>query len=404
VAVDTEHRTLPTDQSALDLLAAVEKDFRRQGLPSLAPTRPLPDGLQTACLVVALASTVAVVVSLVTDASMVFYIAAPLWGIAAVLLLFDDHARGEYSAWEVAKAGFVTAPIWFVLFLVALDSWQEALAAIAVGLGFMVVFVLTMSLVLRVGFFTLAMSIFRSLAGARRATMSVAGRAAPITLAVLFVAFLSDEAWKVMDAMSLTRYLGLVGTVLAIAVLAAGGAAWSERALLQMAEGGPASNGSGHRTEEPEPDYKDRLERTFTDYDVPQAGLEELSRLQKINVAFAFASTILARVLIVWLLVGATFLLIGVIAVDDAVAGALLGKDSADGGLTWTLVGLAFLLGAVASLTFAAGALAVQDQRRELVEDQAARLRGRLIAWQQYAALRPVVGDEPVGGRFWHLH
>ena len=369
MATDPDSR----DEALDALIAEVERDLRRQGLASLARTPWVPRWVVATSIPAIAIGVVLVLLAAVLNHTWLVYAGWGLGSYGILAVYAEEQAEGSFRLRDyVLLLSAVSVVLFLMAHFVLRFDWLEAAITAAAGLLLPLFWALAAASVLRLTVMTLVSSLFLSLIRALPATVSAAGRVTPVALAVLVVGFFTNDAWSVVAAIDWRHYAGLQLVLLAVAAATAAGAAWIEREQLKD-------------TTKPPP-YAGALEEACRTRSAAPAPVK-LTRLQRFNVATAFATTILARLVVVWALVTLMFSLIGVVAVDDGVARALTGDQHAAGGMSWTLIGLASLLGAVASLTFAAGALTDPGQRAELVADQARRLGGRLDAWARYDAL-----------------
>lgn len=227
-------------------------------------------------------------------------------------------------------------------------------------------------------------------------TFSVAVRALPPLLAVLLFLSLTQETWQAFGDLEGWRFGAvLIGFgLLALVILLAGLRA--ERAELASPEPGP--------------DLERRVRQT------PAAPLVErgvapaappLDKIERINLAVALLFTLAIRVVIVGAVVGAAFFVFGLLVVDEELTRewtgsapnvfleiSLAGREVV---VTEALVRVAMVLGAFASLYFAAVALGDARNRQAFLDDVLERFRRVMAAWSYYRgalAARP----GPAGG------
>jgi len=204
-----------------------------------------------------------------------------------------------------------------------------------------------------------------------------AGRAVPVAFAVLFIAFFTGDVWRMVNLMPWPRFVGTVAVLLAFnfaaAVLAARPVDCVKRETL------------------PRSAHAEALEALCTARGVVPWNDDRLTNVQSRNLRVALISAVFGRLLLVLLLATATFAIVGAVAVGANVAGTFLSEGVEAHeiwlGMPWETLGVSVLLGAVAALTFGAGAIGSAEQRSQVVDDQATRLAQRVDEWRYYAPL-----------------
>jgi hypothetical protein len=220
-------------------------------------------------------------------------------------------------------------------------------------------------------------------------TFAVAVRALPPLLAVLLFLSLAAETWQAFGDLEGWRFgavlcgFGLLAAVILLAGLR------SERAELAA----PA----------PGPELAERARRTpaaaLVDRGVEPAA-PRLHRIERLNLAVALLVTLALRVLVVGAVVGAAFFVFGLLVVDAELAEAwveappnvllslsIAGREVV---VTEALVRVAIVLGAFASLYFAAVALGDARNRAAFLDDVLERFRTVMAGWSYYrGALGP---------------
>ena len=214
-------------------------------------------------------------------------------------------------------------------------------------------------------------------------TFAVAVRALPPLLAVLLFLSLAAETWQAFGDLEGWRFgavlcgFGLLAAVILLAGLR------SERAELAA----PA----------PGPELAERARRTpaaaLVDRGVEPAA-PPLDRIERLNLAVALLVTLALRVLVVGAVVGAAFFVFGLLVVDAELAEAwveappnvllslsIAGREVV---VTEALVRVAIVLGAFASLYFAAVALGDARNRAAFLDDVLERFRTVMAGWSYY--------------------
>jgi hypothetical protein len=214
-------------------------------------------------------------------------------------------------------------------------------------------------------------------------TFSVAVRALPPLLAVLLFLSLTQETWQAFGDLEGWRFGAvLIGFGLLAAVILLVGLR-SERAELASPEPGPdLVRRAGGTPAAP-----------LVDRGVEPAA-PRLDRIERVNLAVALLITLAVRVAIVGAVVGAAFFVFGLLVVDEELTADWVGSapnvllsTSVAGRelvVTEALVRVAIVLGAFASLYFAAVALGDARNRESFLDDVLERFRRVMAAWSYY--------------------
>ena len=232
-------------------------------------------------------------------------------------------------------------------------------------------------------------SLIATLTGLPR-TVGLAGRAIPVTLAILFVAFFTGDMWAVLVAMPLTRFVELLGLIGIVIALTAAGAAWD--VVKEIIEESRADQAMAPDDEQ----LAAELQRAKAALPVSAEPPASLGVPSMVNLASVFAIVIAGRAVLLWIVGAAIFASVALIVVDDGVAHALV--PSADPAHTEHagIFEVSLLLGAVGALTFISSALSSRRQRRELVSDQLQRVGAQFVIWRDYVPVREAVIEAKV--------
>ena len=371
-------------------LSLAERELRRNGLGAL--TRPRTPGrfatkvrlvtifVSLVVLDVTLKSTTSVIVGELAWAGL---IALGFWLLVQEGL--DDSLRTPHDFWGARtyrEAFLLLVALGVGATLVALllngsVSLRDTLVFL-LGILMVVAFLFLASQAARVGLGGLLTSSMRAILGTVRATFAAAGRALPVTFAVLFVALLSGDFWRVCDRLPSGRYVALIGLMLGVCLLVA----------IVAATRGLARELASTEDDTPQTQLRAQVAAGCEQRGLSRMPLSALRRDERANVWVVFLAVVLTRLLTLWALSSAAFFMVGWITVDDGVFAELVGAGTAvSSSRMWVLLRVSLLLSAVAALTFGAGALTSEEARQNLVGDQSARLTDRLRLWQDYAAL-----------------
>jgi hypothetical protein len=215
-----------------------------------------------------------------------------------------------------------------------------------------------------------------------RDTFAVAVRALPPLLAVLLFLSLTQETWQAFGDLEGWRFgavligFGLLTVVILLVGLRA------ERAELAAPRPGPELAQRARQTP-----AAPLVERGV------EPAAPPLDRIERINLAVALLVTLGLRVLVVGAVVGGAFFLFGLLVVDEELteewAGAanvflsisIAGREVV---VTEALLRVAIVLGAFASLYFAAVALGDARNRESFLDDVLERFRRVMAAWSYH--------------------
>jgi hypothetical protein len=383
-ALDAHARAANVPRTVLQELRAAEERFARHGLAVLRASR------DTMAYAPAFSWTFAALGAVAMLHAWYSGFVASFWA-GAVLILVGAALE---ERWRVAALTLATWSVAVSLAIAVRATVSDQLAFLGIGLaawGLVVaVWLATVHVVLRARLFSLVLNVGVSLHQGLSAVSSTV-RTAPVTLALLFVVFLTEDVWRVVNAMPWWRYALTLAVLIALCALTARNAA-REVVVSRLT------------TRHPTPLARE-LERHCAEIAGDRPARRDPSPRQERDLRLALMSAIFGRLLLVFGLVTFTFAFIGVVAV-----GANVGIFLDDArphevalGLHSEAFGVAALLGAVAALTFGAGASVSREKRELLMRGQRKRLAERIGEWRPYMELR----DHylPNGGRTpWEVH
>lgn len=366
--------------------APLEDWFRREGVPHLArdfdPREDVLARLRPALLVLFVAGLALV---LRPDWPAWARAAATLGGLAAALggLGLLNRLRGRPWTAPPERVGFVEAGV-FVAVPAAVDlALGDGPARAGLILGGSVVIAGLLYVLTSMGVVSVLVHTARSALTALRDIGTIAGRALVLLLAVLLFLFLAAEVWQTLGTIEGWRFVGVFLLFAGLAVLTLVVGLAGERRGLYRPEAGE--------------DLRRRALATPAAALV-EAGvaprMEEMSGIQRVNLAVALHVGLVARVAVVGFITAVFFLGFGLLTVTRETTEAwtlqtgealnvLAEYDGLRGSvvLSEPLLRVSALLGAFASLYFAVVAVSEPGNRREFIEDELERMRGVVAAW-----------------------
>lgn len=229
-----------------------------------------------------------------------------------------------------------------------------------------------------------------------RGSLGSAIRTLPVVFAVLVALFLTNETWVFFAGGPLPRFLGLLVVLTAFALTFV---------ILSVRDDWQSICKSGSSGEDVDdkmlkdldsriPDARPLLTRV-TDQGDRRTGLPRRARW---NIRAGLAVGFAARLFVIGLITALLFALLGAARMDATLTGTMLeaGRASYEPDqafaawgvyMSWELIRLVVLLGALAALTVAVQMAADPQRRAEFIGDQTDRMLGAVMLWRYYAPL-----------------